>query len=128
MTRKLPEADYVVLHIHRLESDDGSILKRMEKTVSELSDRIAKLDESLTKATDRIQEDVDKLNAKVADLQAKVDSGNMPPEELAANLAAIDAIQARIDAIDPTKPDVIPEPTPTPEPPAPPDVEEVPNP
>lgn len=110
----------IIDRLFRLESAGGATLKRLETAVGELADKIAKVGESLDKAVGRVQEDVDKLNARVAELQAKIDSGAADP----ADIAALDALQAKIDALDPTKPDVLPEPTPEP----PPDVEEVPAP
>lgn len=84
--------------------------------VSKLTDKLDAIEKSVDAAIGRVQDDVTALNTKVADLQKLVDSGGATPEDI----ARMDALQARVDAIDPVKPDVLPpeggEPTPAPEP------------
>ena len=103
---------------HRL--SDGLVraaLKRLEtRLMSVLSDKIAETNASFDAALGRVQGDVEDLNNQVADLKIKVEQGAVTPEDL----AALDTLRDRIDALDPTKPAVLPEvpaaePSPTPE-------------
>lgn len=75
------------------------------RAMSKLSDAIATLGASVDAALARVDEDVQALTAKIAELQALVDAGGATPEDFAALAAA----QAKLDALDPTKPDVLPE-------------------
>jgi outer membrane murein-binding lipoprotein Lpp len=69
----------------------------MEAWMSELSNKIAELDGKVDAATARISSDVAGLYAKIAELQALVDAGNATP----ADIAALAALEAKVDAIDP---------------------------
>ena len=80
--------------------------------MSLLSDKIAELNTSVDAAVQRVQDDVTAFGVKIADLEAKVAAGSASPAEI----QALDDLKAKIDAIDPTKPEVLPEPEPTPEP------------
>lgn len=91
----------------RLEKLWRETLNHVEFSVSQLSDQIAALGSSLDAALARVQEDVTTLTAKIAELQAKVDAGLATPEDF----AALAANQAKLDALDPVKPDTLPEPT-----------------
>jgi len=75
------------------------------RIMSKLSDAIAALGASVDAALARVDEDVQALTAKIAELQALVDAGGATPEDFAALAEA----QAKLDALDPTKPDVLPE-------------------
>ena len=66
--------------------------------------KIAETNASFDAALGRVQGVVDALNAKVADLKVDVARGVAAPEDL----AALDALRDRIDALDPTKPAVLP--------------------
>lgn len=95
-------------HFHHRLSDGlmRATLKRLEtRLMSVLSDKIAETNASFDAALGRVQGVVDALNAKVADLKVDVARGVAAPEDL----AALDALRDRIDALDPTKPAVLPE-------------------
>jgi hypothetical protein len=77
-----------------------------ERLMSVLSDKIDAVTTTTDAAIARVQADVTALTAKVAELQALVDSGGATP----ADLAALDALQAKLAALDPTAPDVLPTP------------------
>lgn len=76
----------------------------LEDNMSQLSDSIAAVKVAAQAAIQRVQSDVDALNAKIQALQATALSGGGTPEQM-QDLA--DA-KAMLDALDPTKPDVIP--------------------
>lgn len=80
-------------------------LERMEKNMSKISDKIAAVGTSLDAAIARVQGDVVTLQDKIAELEALVASGTATPEEL----DALDALKAKLDAIDPVKDAVLPE-------------------
>jgi hypothetical protein len=73
--------------------------------MSVLSDKISAVGVALDKALARVDEDVLALVAKIAELQALIDAGGATAEDI----AALDALQAKLDALDPTKPAVLPE-------------------
>ena len=81
------------------------LIKKVGNTMSALSDKIAAVGSSLDAALARVDEDVQALVAKIAELQALVDAGGATPDDI----AALDALQAKLDALDPTKPAVLPE-------------------
>jgi hypothetical protein len=81
-------------------------LARLETAVSALSDKIAKLTEATDKALARVQVDVDKLNATIAELKVKVEEGTATPEDI----AALEAVEAKLNALDPTVDAVLPPP------------------
>jgi chromosome segregation ATPase len=117
---------HVDAHVHQHES--GSTLAvldhldQLERLMSKLSDKIAKIGTSLDKAIERVQDDVVTLQNKITALQEAVDNDTATPEDL----AAIDMLEAKLAALDPVKPDVLPvEPPVTPpvEPPVTPPVE-----
>lgn len=72
-----------------------------ERLMSALSDQIAEVKTSTDESIARVQADVTDLQAQIDDLKAKVAT----PEDL----AALDAIQARLDGLDPVKPTTLPE-------------------
>lgn len=80
------------------------LFERLEDEVSQLSQKISDLNAAFDAALARVQGDVDTLNTKVAELQAKVDSGVATDQEL----ADLDALKTRIEALDPTKDTVLP--------------------
>ena len=90
---------------HRL--SDGPVraaLKRLEtRLMSILSDKIAETNASFDAALGRVQGVVEALHSKVADLEADVAKGVATADDL----AALDALRSRIDALDPTKPAVL---------------------
>jgi outer membrane murein-binding lipoprotein Lpp len=73
----------------------------LEAEMSRLSGKIDELASSTDAALGRVQEDVDALRAKVAELE-----GNVTTD---ADIARIDELKAKIDALDPVKPDTLPE-------------------
>ena len=77
------------------------------RLMSALSDQIAALGTSTDAAVTRVTTDVTTLKATIADLQAKVDAGLATPEDI----AALTALQAKVDGLDPQSPVVLP-PTP----------------
>jgi len=66
--------------------------------MSDLSDKIKALETSVDAALARVQVDVDAFKAKIAELEAKVAAGTATPEDL----AALEAMKAKVDALDPT--------------------------
>jgi hypothetical protein len=72
--------------------------------MSVLSDKISAVGVALDKALARVDEDVLALVAKIAELQALIDAGGATPEDI----AALDALKEKLDALDPTKPAVLP--------------------
>jgi hypothetical protein len=66
--------------------------------MSLLSDAIAKVQSSTDAATTRVQTDIAGLRDQIVKLQAQIDAGGAT----AADLAALAALQAQVDAIDPT--------------------------
>ncbi len=91
---------------HRL--SDGLMrvaLERLEtRLMSVLSDKIAGTNASFDAALGRVQGVVEALHSKVADLEADVAKGVATADDL----AALDALRSRIDALDPTKPAILP--------------------
>jgi hypothetical protein len=79
-----------------------------DRIVSALSDAIAAASKSADDAIARVQSDVAALDATIEALQAKIDQGTATPEDI----AAVQALQAKLDALDPTSPEVLPEPVP----------------
>ena len=104
--------------IHRFELPPGmcsevtrhdlDVLRNLLMSV--ISDKIAEVTTSVDAALVRVQDDVTALNTKIAELQAQVDSGLATP----ADIAALDELKVKLDALDPTSPVVIPEPPPAP--------------
>lgn len=72
-----------------------------EQIMSVLTDKIAEVQASQDEAIARVMEDVAAQQAEIDDLKTKVTT----PEDI----AALDAIQAKNDALDPIKPAVLPE-------------------
>lgn len=79
-------------------------LDHVEFSVSQLSDQIAALGTSVDAALARVQDDVAALTTQIAALQAKIDGGTASPDDF----AALAAIQAKLDALDPVKPETLP--------------------
>jgi hypothetical protein len=67
------------------------------RLMSLLGDKIKAATDSAALATDRVTRDVAALRSTVADLQARVDAGGSPED-----LAALDALKAQLDGLDPT--------------------------
>jgi hypothetical protein len=81
-------------------------LERLEtRLMSMLSDKIAKMNASLDAALGRVLGVVEAFHARIADLEADVTNGVATADDL----AALDALRSRIDALDPTKPAVLAE-------------------
>jgi hypothetical protein len=76
--------------------------------VSQLSDAIASLSLHVDSAAQRVTADVADLKGKVGTLQATVDAGGASP----GDLAALAALQAKLDQIDPSTVSVLPAPEP----------------
>jgi hypothetical protein len=70
-----------------------------------LSDKIAETNTSFDAALGRVQGVVEALHSKLADLEADVARGVATADDL----AALDALRNRIDALDPTRPAVLSE-------------------
>jgi uncharacterized protein YlxW (UPF0749 family) len=86
-------------------NDLAVVLQREEQfIVSQLSDAIAAANSKADAAISRVQADVTNLKNQIATLQATVDSGGATPEDM-NNLAAL---QAKLDALDPTQPATLP--------------------
>jgi len=80
-------------------------LERLEtRLMSVLSEKIAETNASFDAALGRVQGVVEALHSKVADLEADVAKGVATADDL----AALDALRGRIDALDPTKSAVLP--------------------
>lgn len=82
------------------------LIAQGESQMSKLSDKLDEVGASLDAAISRVQEDVNDLQLKIAELQALVDAGGATPEDE----AKLDALKARLDAIDPVKPATLPTP------------------
>ncbi len=95
-------------HFHHRNSDGPmqGVLERLEtRLMSALSDKIAGTNASFDAALGRVQGVVEALHARVADLEADVAKGVATSDDL----AALDLLRNRIDALDPTKPAVLPD-------------------
>jgi hypothetical protein len=110
----MPLPDSFDLHIHvHLDPGGPSVLASLSPVlaklgasiVSQLSDSIAAASKSADDAIARVQADVTTLTEKVAALQAQVDQGTASP----ADIQALSDLKTKLDALDPTKPDVIPD-------------------
>lgn len=82
-------------------------LSRLEQSVSVLSDKIAELNQHADDAVARVTTDLTALRSQIADLQAQVASGGATQ----ADLDALAALEAKLDALDPTPPPPPPAPT-----------------
>ena len=78
-------------------------IANMELKMSQLSDQIAALGTSVDAAVTRVQADIADLKAQIAALQATIDAGGATPEDL----AALAALQVKLDALDPTNPQTL---------------------
>lgn len=72
--------------------------------VMKLSTRLAKLEEAVDAAIERAQEDVAVLVGKADELQDKVEVSEVTAEDI----ATMKTILAKLDALDPEKPAVLP--------------------
>jgi peptidoglycan hydrolase CwlO-like protein len=79
-----------------------------EILMSALGPKLDELEASIDAALTRVQDDVTALQAKIDELQAKVDQGLATPDEL----ARLDTLKAKLDALDPVNPATLPEETP----------------
>lgn len=101
-----------IIHIHRFEFPHGMVpwatqadLRNLERHfMSALSDKIAEVNKTADEAIARVQGDVTALTAQIADLQAKVDAGGATQ----ADMDALDQLEGKLAALDPTKPEVLP--------------------
>lgn len=85
-------------------------LNVLEETImSKITDKINEASSSADAAISRVGDDVDALEGRVAQLQQMVADGGASQ----ADLDALDALKAKLDALDPTKPATLPEGTPT---------------
>lgn len=90
-----------------LSAEDLATLRELgNQIMSQLADAIAKVNTSMDAAIGRVQGDIAALTTRVADLQAQVASGGATPDDL----AMLATLQAKLDALDPAKPDVLPTP------------------
>lgn len=77
-------------------------LERLERSVTQLFDRLTKMDQTLDGLLARDKAEVDGLNAQVTELKAKAAAGTLSAEES----ALLDKIQDKIDVKDATNPAV----------------------
>lgn len=101
----VPRIEVVV----RLDDDQfaaitGLIGQKASEIMGQLSQIIADLELSVESAIQRVQEDVGVLTLKIAELEEKVAAGEASPEDL----AALEALKAKVDAIDPINPATLP--------------------
>ena len=93
---------------HKIDSSGGltpADLKALgDLIMSVLSDKIDAATKSVDAAITRVQTDVEKLSTKITELEKTVAAGTATPEDL----AALDALKAKVDALDPTTPTVLP--------------------
>lgn len=82
-----------------------------DQIMAVVDDRINQLETAVNSEELRIQQGVSDLNAQIKALKDEIATQNVSPE----SLAKFDTIIAKVNAFDPTKPDVLP-PAPTPEP------------
>lgn len=73
--------------------------------MSVISDKIAELGVSVDASIVRVQEDVADQAAKIAKLEALVAQGGASQ----ADMDALQALKDKVDALDPVKPDTLPE-------------------
>lgn len=78
-------------------------LIKLEYNMSALSDKLAEVGAAVDAAIVRVQEDVVALRQQIADLEAKVSENPTP-----ADMAALDALKAKADALDPVVSAVLP--------------------
>lgn len=102
--------ELTIVHIHRFEFPGGHVtprdLKDLESRImSKLSDKIAEVRAAVDEAVGRVQADVADLQSQIDALQAKVDEGTATE----ADIAALESIKADLAALDPTRPEVLPE-------------------
>jgi hypothetical protein len=72
-----------------------------EQVMSEFSDKIAAVQNSADNSIARVEGDVRDLQTQIDELKGRVST----PEDM----AALDKIQAKLDALDPVKPATLPE-------------------
>jgi hypothetical protein len=72
--------------------------------MSALSDKLSDVGASLDAAIGRVQEDVVALQTRITELEALVAAGGATPEDL----AKLDELKAKLDALDPIKPATLP--------------------
>jgi hypothetical protein len=89
---------------HHFPEGLAALLTKGDQIMSVLSDKIAAVGSSLDAALGRVQGDVGTLTQKVAELEALVAAGGATLEDI----AALEAIQAKLDALDPVKPETLP--------------------
>jgi hypothetical protein len=84
----------------RSENDLGRLSRKADQLMTALSDKIAEVNTHADAAAQRVLDDVATLNAKIDELKTEVAGGTATPEDI----AALDALEKKIDGIDPAKP------------------------
>ena len=97
LNTKMDQVTAAVTALRQLVSQEVSVM-----TV--LSDKIDAANVSADAAIGRVQTDVSNLAAEIVRLQALVDAGGATPTDL----ANLDSLKAKLDALDPTNPAVLP--------------------
>lgn len=89
-----------------------------DQIMAAVDDRINQLEAAVNSEESRIQQGVSDMNAQIKALKEEIATQGVSPE----SLAKFDTIIAKVNAFDPTKPDVLPPvPVPEPVPPVPPE-------
>lgn len=101
----MPRLEVVVrLDDSQFKALTGLIGQKANEIMSQLSQLIADLEVSVESAIQRVQEDVGALTMQIAELEEKVAAGEASPEDL----AALQALKAKVDGIDPINPATLP--------------------
>ena len=101
VTLKIPQLTEALEIFRQILQVSTTTLTEVRTMSVELTAALDRLDASLTSATARIQEDVAALQAEIEELKNR---DTITPEEM----ARLAELQARVDAIDPVKPVVLP--------------------
>jgi multidrug resistance efflux pump len=101
-------------HVYQHVTDGPSLVQLLSeleaRLMSAISDRIARLTTAVDGAIARVQSDVSSLNTEIQRLQDLVEEGTATQQDM----DALDALQAKLDALDPVKPATLPDTGPTP--------------
>jgi peptidoglycan hydrolase CwlO-like protein len=100
-----PELQKARRKVSRLLTELRAVQAQEDILMSKISAAIQAANDSADAAIGRVQEDVTALQAKIAELEAIIAEGNATPEDE----AALVELKAKLDALDPTKPDTLPE-------------------
>ncbi len=90
----------VIHHFPKGTTLEDLLNKFGDKLMSQLSDALAAATASVDAAISRVTNDITSLQAQIAALQAQIASGTATQ----ADLDALAALQAKVDALDPTNP------------------------